>query len=87
MESEPVQMTYHGSPAYAGQFASALEAEGVRVDWVRPTEERGLGDAATNVAVILTAWGAKEAIKAGVAKFRERNPNAEIDWREDDAFR
>ena len=69
---------YHGNAARAGALVQALESEGVRVDWTPPEEQRGLGADATAVALSLVASGAYDAIKAAVAKMRERMPRAEI---------
>ena len=69
---------YCGPAARAGALVTALEREGVRVDWTPPREQRGLGADATAVALSLVASGAYDAIKAAVVKMREWMPRAEI---------
>jgi hypothetical protein len=69
---------YRGPAARAGALVTALEREGVRVDWTPPQEQRGLGADATAVVLSLVASGAYDGIKAAVTKMREWMPRAEI---------
>jgi hypothetical protein len=69
---------YRGPAARAGALVTALEREGVSVDWTPPQEQRGVGADATAVALSLVASGAYDAIKAAVAKMREWMPRTEI---------
>jgi hypothetical protein len=80
-------LRYRGSPRFASQLVQMLEEEGVTVRWQPPIERKSLEDAATQVVVTIVAAGGTAAIRAAVNKFRERHPEAEVDWREGDAYR
>ena len=64
-----------------------LEAEGAEVDWEPPYEQRGASEVVQAAVVTLTVYGTRAMIEAARSRFRERWPKAEIDWREDDAYR
>jgi len=84
---EAIQVTYKGPPRAARLFVSYLEAEGATVEWEPPYEQRDLGSVAVGYTAGMLVWGTVEAIKAARAKLRERQPDAEVDWREGDAYR
>ena len=79
-------VTYTGSTALAGQFVQLLETEGADVEWEPPKEQRSV-DPVQAVLVVLAAKGTEAMFEAARTKFRERWPKAEIDWREDNAYR
>lgn len=70
-----VRVWFAGSRADAFTLQRMIEAEGARVAW-RPQASLA-GDAQT-LALSLMASGAYDGIKAAVARFRERAPDAEV---------
>lgn len=72
--AETWTITYEGDPARAGALVQMLEQQGVHVEWEPPQERRSFGADVGAVALSLVASGLYDAIKAGVARFRERFP-------------
>lgn len=64
---------YQGPARLVGYLGQLLEEQGVEASWEQPLEERG-GEFARDVAVIVVAMGSYDAIKAAVAKAREKFP-------------
>ena len=84
---DTIEVTYEGSPELVGQFVRYLEAEGAEVEWEPPYEQRGASEVVQAAVVTMTVYGTRAMIEAARSRFRERWPKAEIDWREDDAYR
>ena len=69
------------------ELASLIRAEGAEPGpFPEFTEYRSIGADAETVAVILTASGAYDLIKAAVNKFRERHPEQEVEVVDDDGI-
>ena len=81
--SETVHLTHTGSPRTAAMLADLLEKEGIEVSWERPVERRDAAAAAEAVAIFLTCRmaeaGGKAALRAAVAKVRERWPRTKTE--------
>lgn len=61
-----------------------LEEQGVEASWEQPFEERGGGEFARNVAVILVAMGSYDAIRLAVAKAGQKFPRLSLTIEERD---
>jgi hypothetical protein len=84
MDEVTRKITHQGSPARVGALVQMLEAEGVRVDWSPPHEERGLGTDINGVIVNLVSTGTVVAIAAAVKKFREWAPRCRVEVEDED---
>lgn len=86
-------LTYRGGPTRLRRLVTALEAEGLEVEWTPPEDpkERDLSAAREGVAtlVVFAVSGpiGAAAVRAGLREFRVRWPDPEVEWREKEAHR
>jgi hypothetical protein len=68
-------LTYNGMPRYAHTLVECLEAEGLRVSWTPPVEDRGgVAEVLGSVVTAITVNGPETAVNAGVDRFRSSFP-------------
>jgi hypothetical protein len=78
-------VTYEGPAPYANALVQILKEHHVDVEWAPPEERRDGAGVLEAVVIGIVASGAYDAIKTGVAKFRERYPRVKAEVEEEAA--